>query len=326
METLIIGAGAMGCIFGAALTAGGHAVTFYDVDQNKVDTLNQNGLVITEPNGSQKTYPASAVFLIEDAPAPELAIILVKSYSTAQAARELSLVKKAKTQVLSLQNGLGHISTLAQYLDEKQIFPGVTYQAAYEIGPGQIHHSGNGPTTISPLIRNSHHRTPNSPRLLKNSLSKAMDLACLLNNCGIPAAASTDLKPIRWQKLIVNSAINPLSALHNLPNGELPKNPEIARDMMALVTEGVTVAQKDGVSLNYGEIWANVLETCRATAQNHSSMLSDVTRGRVTEIEAINGSIARLGEQYGVDTPINTCMVRGVVAIHGRNDQIRLNQ
>ncbi|MCL1975585.1 MAG: 2-dehydropantoate 2-reductase [Firmicutes bacterium] len=326
MEILIMGAGAMGCIFGGALSLGGHAVTYYDVDQNKVDLLNREGFVITETDGTQKTYIAKAINLIEDAPAPELVLMLVKSYNTAQAAREVSLVKKAKTQVLSLQNGFGHISIIAQYIDKKQIFPGVTYQAACETKPGQIFHSGNGLTTIAPLIENSRSRNKNSSRLLKNSLAKAMELAYILNNCYIPAAASIDIKPIRWQKLIVNSAINPLSAIYKLQNGELPKKPEIARDMMSLVMEGVTVAQKDGAHLNYGEMWASVLETCRATAQNYSSMLADVEKGRMTEIESINGSIMRLGEQYGIDTPLNARMVRSVVAIHGKNDQMRLNQ
>jgi 2-dehydropantoate 2-reductase len=311
METLIIGAGAMGCIFGAVLQAGGHSVTFYDVDQNKVDVLNRAGLTISEPDGTKKSISAKAISFIEDAPPPELALVLVKAYSTAQAARELSLVKRADTMVLALQNGLGHVGRMAQYLDDKQIFPGVTYQAAFETEPGRVCHNGNGLTTIAPLV--------------KSSLSRAMDLARLLNNCHIPAAASTDIRPIRWKKLIVNSAINPLSAIHKLQNGELPKTPELAHDMMGLVMEGVAVAQKEGVPLNYGEMWASVLEACRATAQNRSSMLSDVEKGRMTEIEAINGSIVRLGEKHGVDTPLNARMVRGVVAIHGRNDRIRFD-
>jgi 2-dehydropantoate 2-reductase len=301
----------MGCLFGAALQEGGHSVTYYDVDQNKADILNRAGLTITEPGGAEKTVAARAVSFIEDAPPPELALVMVKAYNTAQAARELSLVKKASTLVLTLQNGLGHVSRLARYLEAKQIFPGVTYQGACETEPGRVSHNGHGLTTLAPMM--------------KNSLSQAMDLARLLNNCRIAAAASTDLLPLRWKKLIVNSAINPLSAIHKLLNGQLPKNPQIARDMMGLVMEGVAVAQKEGVPLNYGEMWASVLETCRATAQNRSSMLADVEKGLVTEIEAINGSIARLGERHGVDTPLNARMVRGVVAIHGHNDQMRLS-
>jgi 2-dehydropantoate 2-reductase len=312
METLIIGAGAMGCIFGAALQQGGHSVTFYDVAQNKVDALMRAGLTITEADGQETTLAVKAVSIIEDAPPPELALIMVKAYSTAPAARELILIKKPSTLVLTLQNGLGHVGRLAQYLDRKQIISGVSYQAAFETAPGRVNHSGNGLTTLAPLA--------------KSSLSQAMDVARLLTNCNIPAVASTDVKPIRWKKLIVNSAINPLSAIHKLPNGELPKRAEIVHDMMGLVMEGVAVAQKEGVPLNYGEMWASVLETCRITAQNRSSMLADVEQGRMSEIEAINGSIVRLGQRYGVDTPLNARMVRGVVAIHGRNDQIRLDQ
>ena len=313
MEILVIGAGAMGCIFGAALLEGGHAVTFYDVDQNKTDMLNRAGLTIIEPDGAKRTFKSvRAVNQIEDAPPPELALVMVKAYSTAQAARELSLViKKGATPVLALQNGLGHITRMSQYLDEKQLFPGVTYQAAFQTEPGLVYHNGHGLTTIAPRVR--------------SSLSKAMDVARLLNNSQLTAAASSDIRPMRWKKLIVNSAINPLSAIHKLLNGQLPKDPQIARDMMGLVMEGVAVAQKEGVPLNYGEMWASALEACRATAQNRSSMLADVEKGRMTEIEAINGSIVRLGEKHGVDTPLNVRMVRSVVAIHGKNDQIRLD-
>ena len=326
MEALIIGAGAMGCLFGYLLQAGGHSVTFYDVDQSKVDVLNRAGLTISEADGTKKTLQVSAISLIEDAPPPHLALVLVKSYNTAQAARELSLIKKADTWVLTLQNGLGHVSRLAQYLDEKQIFPGVTYQAALETTPGRVIHSGNGLTSLSPLVKSPAPTAKEMETVLEKSLPQAMELARLLDDCRIPAAACTNVRPLRWRKLIINSAINPLSALHKLPNGELPKNPAIVQDMMGLVQEGVAVAHKDGMTINYGEMWAGVLETCRATARNRSSMLADVEKGRMTEIEAINGSIVRLGERYGVNTPLNTRMVRSVVAIHGKNDLIRLDQ
>lgn len=310
MKTLIIGAGAMGCYFGAALTLGGLPVTLYDINQDKVDAINSQGVLMHDLDGTDKTVQIKAVSFIEDAPRPELVLVLVKSYNTGRAGREISLVKNDDTRVLSLQNGLGHVSELSKYVSKRQIFSGVTYQGAYELAPGRVRHTGSGLTILAPL--------------LKSSLNAAMDLARTLNNCQLPAGATTDIDAIRWKKLIVNSAINPLSALHGLPNGQLPKDPQIVHDMMGLVMEGVAVAQKVGVPLNYGEMWASVLDTCRATAENRSSMLEDVTRGRTTEIEAINGSIVRLGEQHGVDTPLNLNMVRGVVTIHGKDDVIQI--
>jgi len=310
MKTLIIGAGAMGCYFGTMLAAGGLPVTLYDVDQNKVDIINSQGIVINDIDGTDKTAAVPAVSAIEDAPPPELVLVLVKSYETAQAAREIGLIKNGDTRVLSLQNGLMHIGELAKYIAKRQIFSGVTYQSAYEIAPGRVRHTGSGLSILAPV--------------LKISLNAAMDIARLLNNCQLPAGATSDIDAIRWKKLIINCAINPLSALHGLPNGQLPKNPSIVHDMMEIVMEGVAVAQKVGVPLNYGEMWASVLDTCRATAENRSSMLEDVTNGRTTEIEAINGSMVRLGEQHGVDTPVNLQMVRGVVAIHGKKDTMRV--
>ncbi|MCL2496268.1 MAG: 2-dehydropantoate 2-reductase [Clostridiales bacterium] len=304
MKILIFGAGAMGCYFGAMLAAGGNPVTLYDIDQNKVDAINSQGILIHDLDGTDKTAAVPAVSTLEDAPPSELVLVLVKSYSTARAAREISLIKTDETRVLSLQNGLAQIGELAKHIAKRQIFSGVTYQSAYEIAPGHVRHTGSGLSILAPV--------------LNISLNAAMDLARLLNNCQLPAGASSDINAIRWKKLIINCAINPLSALNGLANGQLTKNPSIVHDMMGIVMEGVAVAQKVGVPLNYGEMWASLLDTCRTTADNRSSMLEDIAKGRATEIEEINGSIVRLGEQHGVDTPVNLRMVRGIVAIQGK--------
>jgi 2-dehydropantoate 2-reductase len=141
-----------------------------------------------------------------------------------------------------------------------------------------------------------------------------MEIARFFSNHGISAGSTNDFKAVSWKKLVINSSINPVSAIYRIRNGELPKNHEAAMDMAALLVEGVSVAQKAGVPLNYGEMWSSVLETCRNTAENKSSMLRDIESSRPTEIEAINGSIIRLGKKFGVETPQNAAVFRKVIA------------
>ncbi|MDO4581640.1 MAG: 2-dehydropantoate 2-reductase [Bacillota bacterium] len=306
MDTLIIGASAKGCYFAAMMKKAGENVSLFDTNADKVARINELGLRIIELDGSETAVSVPAYDYIEDAPPSELVILTIKAFHTARAARDIAIILHERMAVLSLQNGLGNVEELCQKINKRQVFAGITYQNAYEEDYGVAHHSEQGLTIVAPVV--------------KAALPAAMEQARLFNNCNLSAGATTDLEALRWKKLILNAAVNPLSALHRLANGELPKQPDIVRDMVEIVVEGVAVAQKLGVPLDYGEIWATVLDYCRANAANRSSMLIDVQNGRFTEIEAINGSIVRLGETVGVDTPANMRMMREIVAIHGKRD------
>ena len=299
MRTLIVGAGAMGNYFAASMKRAGIEVVLYDINQVKVDTINQQGIKVLD--GEDQWLAQVPIYAdIDEVPTPELIIILVKSYATERAAREIMWTKDEDTLVLTLQDGLGNAEEIEKHIPKRQVFVGVTYQNAYEVEPGVVKNTGSGLTIVAPRQ--------------KAALPSAMALARLFNNCRIAAGATSDIEPILWKKLIVSSAIGPLSAIYELPSGKLPKNPDAVRDMMELVLEGVMVAQKVNVPLDYGEMWATVLETCRTMADNLSAMLLDVQNGRSTEINAINGSIIRIAETYGIDTPANVRVLRSVTA------------
>ncbi len=306
MKTIIIGAGAMGCYFAAIMKQAGAEVSLYDIDLDKMEQIAKNGVIIREADGSFRQVTVPTYNSLEEAPPADLLIVLVKAYHTARAARDISRVLDDGPMVVSLQNGLGNVEELARRIPKKKIFAGITYNSGYELGPGEILHTANGLTIVAPV--------------LKEALPEAMEQARLLNNCNLAAGATTDIEPLRWKKLIVDSVISPLSAIYKLKNGMLPKNPDIVRDMVELSVEGVAVAQKVGIPLDYGEIWATVLDTCRSTANHRSAMLNDVEHGRFTEIDAVNGSIVRYGELNSVDTPANVRIIRRVVAIQGKRD------
>jgi 2-dehydropantoate 2-reductase len=125
----------------------------------------------------------------------------------------------------------------------------------------------------------------------------------------------SDTASLLWGKLVINAAINPLTALLRVPNGELLERPA-ARELLAeAALEATSVALKQGISLPYPDPVLAVQEVARNTAANYSSMLQDVMRGTITEIEAINGAIVKMGEHFGVPTPVNRMLWRLVKSL-----------
>jgi 2-dehydropantoate 2-reductase len=132
----------------------------------------------------------------------------------------------------------------------------------------------------------------------------AAEVAALLASAGLEAQARADLPSLLWEKLLVNAAINPLTALTGLPNGGLAEDKLLRDLMLAAVAEGAAVAAAEGVALPEDPV-RRAVEVCRRTAQNRSSMLQDLDRGRRTEVDAINGFIVRKAKVYGIPAPVN---------------------
>lgn len=283
----------MGCYFGARLAEAGLPVGLYEHDRGKAVQLARQGFTIFEQDGSSRVVRVPVYCCIEDGPAPGLIIVLVKSYDTDSAASDIARIYSLQSRplVLTLQNGLDNLEKLAAMLGSERLLGGVTYEAAYEQEPGIILHAGSGNTYIAPLD--------------ETATDAASLCAALLAVSGLQALASTaaELELLRWYKLLVNASINPLSAIYRLKNGELAENEQVRGEMMELAREAVTVAEAQGINLDFASVWQMILDTCNKTAANHSSMLSDLERGRKTEIDAINGSIVALAKAAGIATP-----------------------
>jgi 2-dehydropantoate 2-reductase len=200
---------------------------------------------------------------------------------------------------------------------------GVTFEGATLLGPGEVRHAGRGPTLVGACPENG--LTPQPPlptadRGRQERGSEADRLAAfadLLCRAGFDARVVTDIEGVLWGKAIVNAAINPLTALWRVPNGELLANADRRALLVGLAKEATAVATARGITLPYPDPVARVEEVCRATAANRSSMLQDVERGRPTEIDSINGVIVAEGRRLGVPTPVNETvwrLVRGLVA------------
>lgn len=227
-------------------------------------------------------------------------LLTVKAYDTENAARRLGKTHEGRTPILTLQNGLGNVETLYRYFRRRDVLAGATTEAALATGPGSVAHTGKGLTWIGELDR----KPTNRCSMIANAF----------RNAGFKTLVSEKIQGIIWSKAIVNSAINPVSALTRVSNNELLRNSDLKDAALGLVREGISVAKAHGVSPTPSPV-SMLLRVLASSGRNRSSMLRDVETGRKTEIRELNGTIASLGRRLGVPVPLNTLMSELVVGL-----------
>jgi 2-dehydropantoate 2-reductase len=293
---LIVGTGALASLFAARFAAADLPVTMLGNWPEGVRALRDQGVHLVDTDGSESTYPVQVISSPEDHQHFSHALVLVKSWQTERTARQLVDYMQPDGRVLTLQNGLGNREILAHYFGEDHVYTGVTTSGATLLGPGRVHARGIG--TIS-LLDHGEMRV----------------YADWFQHAGFSVKTFSDMEGLIWGKLVVNAAINPLTALLGVPNGELLKL-NTARVLMAnTAREVAAVSTAKGVPLPFNEPDVEVEEVARQTAKNHSSMLQDIQRGAPTEIDAICGAIVETGTQLGVPTPINDTLYQLVKAL-----------
>ncbi len=303
MRYAIVGAGAMGSLFGGLLGRSGEDVWLIDSWLEQVEALKRNGLVLEDGTGAlgggEVAVKVQAASSADEVGPVDVVLFFVKSYSTAEAARASGALMGPSTVALTLQNGLGNVEALEAELGFGRVLAGSTTCGATFVSPGRVRFAGKGPTVVGELDGK---RT-----------DRALAIAKSLNRAGLEASVSDDIRATIWGKVLVNVGINALTALTGLRNGELLNYEETRLVMRSAVEEAVAVARARGISVPWADPVAHVVEVAKATATNRSSMLQDVDRGRRTEIEAINGQIVREARLAGLAAPVNevlTALVR----------------
>ena len=292
MKIVIVGAGAMGCLYGAKLSAmESNQVTLLDVWQEHVDAINVNGLEMEEKGETLNYSQLMATSNPASVGPADLAIIFVKSTLTAAAMESNRAVFGPDTIALTLQNGLGNVDIISSQVGPDHVLAGTTAHGATMLGPGKIRHAGFGKTIIGELDG--------------QPTERIQQINSLFLDAGLETEISDNVVGLIWDKLLVNTGINALTALTGLENGKLLDYPEILQLMEEAVGEGMEVARAAGIQLNIPDGIAHTKEVCLATAPNRSSMLQDITNGKQTEIDMINGAIVREGLRTGIATPIN---------------------
>jgi len=300
LKIAIIGAGAMGSLFGSMLSKVSE-VSLIDINHDHVEAIRKNGLKVENMDGSSSTFNLMITNRPEElSHRVELAIVFTKSCNTRDAAYTARAILDPGGTALTLQNGIGNLEVIHDVLGPENALAGVTSHGGTFLGPGFVRHAGIGPTHIADM--------PSKKTLIQN-------IARIFNAAGIETSLSDNVNSLIWGKLIINVGINALTAICRVPNGVIGKTSECIDIMKDAVSEAVAVADALGVTLPYDDPVAQVKKVCDATAANQASMLQDILKGARTEIGAINGAIVDKAEALKISTPVNRFLYRIIKAI-----------
>lgn len=291
MRVCIIGCGAIGSLFASHLgRLEDVEVWAYDPYEPHVEAINKNGLKLT--GLSDITVPVNARTDAGEIPECQFGIIAAKTLHT-RAAMEATAPIFRDGAVCSVQNGIGSEEIIAEYVP--RVILGTTFPAGHVTAPGVVNHDTGGKSWISPFL----------PKAA--TMDEVQQLADALIRGGANIVVMEDARGALWTKLIFNSASNAMGALTRLPHGVACDQPGVRQVMRALVNEGNAVADALGVTLDSDP--DALIDFGREKAYQHPpSMLTDVLNERATEIDALNGGIARLGEELGIATPLNAAI------------------
>ena len=283
---LIVGTGALASLFAARLTHAGFGITMLGTWREGIDSLNENGVRFVDSEGNEARFAVHATDDPRECADAKYAIVLVKAWQTERVASQLKDCLAKDGLVLTLQNGLGNYETLTHQLGANHVALGSTTTGATLLGPGHVKVGGEG---IISLEQNQ-------------ALSP---LEAGLKSAGFNVQSVEDAQSLIWGKLVINAAINPLTALLRVKNGELLERPSAKELMQQLAFETAQVAHAENIQLPFVDPVDAAENVARKTSANTSSMLQDVLRGAPTEIDAICGAVVNAGEKNGIETPVN---------------------
>jgi 2-dehydropantoate 2-reductase len=287
MKAGIVGAGALGSLFAHYLDEQLIDFVIYENNNETVNEISQNGLTLIKGSTTRTINPsisASPEILSE----AEIIFIFVKSYSTEEAVKSISGHIKNNCIIVSLQNGLGNIEQIKNFIDPRAIVYGTTTMGAAKQslstvisgGPGIINIGGDDKSNVL----KTHH---------------------VLNSAGLNSYIVENPDFYLWHKAVINSGINPLAAILNITNGEIRTNKFASMLQENIIRESVESAAANNIKMDFIEILNTARDVCEKTSVNRCSMLQDITSGRKTEIESINGKIIEFGESKGASLPCN---------------------
>jgi 2-dehydropantoate 2-reductase len=293
-STAVVGAGAVGSFFGAMLARAGHDVTLIGRAPH-VQAITHRGLSL-QMAGRVETVRVAASTDLAAIGSADLVLFCVKSTDTEAVARQIEPLLGAHALVLSLQNGVDNAATIARHV-KQTVVPAVVYVATAMPEPGVVTHHGRGDLVIGPLDA-----AAGRDLTLSERLQAVVDLFAAAQ---VPVRISPDVMGELWSKLMVNCAYNAISGLAQLPYGAMAALPAIVEVQRAVVREVVAVAQADGQHLPLDAALEAMDRIARAMPAQLSSTAQDMARGKPSEIDHLNGFVARRGAELGIATPVN---------------------
>jgi 2-dehydropantoate 2-reductase len=289
MKVAVVGAGAMGCLYGAALHRGGAEVVLVDVNADHLAAINTNGLELDTRAGVER-LPLPGRRPEEMQEPLDLILLFTKTFHTDTALEGVAAAIGPGTFVLTLQNGLGNDQAVARHVARDKVIAGVSTLPSDLAGPGRVRSHGEGGSQIYPAFG--------------GDPAFAQEVADILTAGGLPTTLAPDIQAAIWGKAIFNATMNTLCALTRRTPGFLGAHEESRALIHAAVEEGVAAAHACGVAADGAKIHALTQVSVTDHADHEASMLQDVKAGRRTEVDAIAGAIVRAAAAKGVACPV----------------------
>jgi len=306
MNICVIGAGAMGALYGGLLAKSGVSVSFLDTWPEHVAAIRSDGLHLDGITDDIR-IPVPATTDPGEIDPADIAFIQTDANSTRAAAESARRVLKDSGYAVTFQNGIGNIETLVDVLGEARVVGGLSYHSAEPKGPGHVTHTHAGPTWLGEIDG--------------RESARIRALSELLAAAGFKPVIVDNIIGYIWNKFIHNCAINALCAVTGLRVGEIPRTPEADRLQTRIIAEALDVVRAKGIGLPDHDPMATIKAFCK-TKFNKPSMLQHMEMGKRTEIDALNGAVVREGQTLGVATPYNDALAMLTKATEAHRRQV----
>lgn len=304
MRVAIVGAGVLGSIFGSLLSRAGFGVTLIEVLEERVRLIERDGLWLRMPDGERLHTRLTVTGDPSRIGVQDLVMVCVKGYHTDAAVRGALPMVGPDTLVLSVQNGLGNLETIAEAVGAARVVGGITAHSGMPVGMNEVRYVGG----LGPLLVIGPYDGMSRP-----SLERVIED---FRRAGLDVERVDDINRVIWKKLIANVATNCVAALTGLTGSQAVAHEPLVALIRGLADELALVARAKGIDLpELQDPGAFALKAFGSTRDNKVSMLQDVEAGRPTEIGNLNEVIVREGRRLGLPTPYNEAvswLVRGV--------------
>lgn len=301
MKITILGAGAMGSLFGGYLSLH-NDVWLVEIDQKKVDKINRDGIRIREPEGEKVFYP-TAVSDTDGLGEMDLVIVFVKAmYSVSALERNRRLIG-ANTYVMTLQNGAGHERTILKFADRSHVIIGTTKHNSSIIDVGHINHGGGGSSSIG---------------LLDGKSDRIQNIADNFSLCGFETDVSDSVRKSIWKKLFINVSVSVMTGILQTDLDFLKDSIHAWRLVERLIREAVAVADADGMEFDEEEVIRDVRTLVENAHNGYTSIYADLHNGTRTEIDTINGTVITEAKRLKVPVPAHEFVMELVHALEDK--------
>ena len=302
MKIIVIGAGAMGSIYGGHLSLC-NDVTLVDTNAALVEKINHDGLVLEE-NGVSNVYKPKAQIKADSSDKADLIILFTKSLYSKSALDGVRPAIGPDTYLMTLQNGAGHERLLSQYVDREHIIIGTTEDNGAVLSLACVHHGGRGVTNIG---------------LLSGEDGKILhDIKECFDESGFDVKIHSNIQRLIWDKLMTNASLSVLTAILQCDMSYIAANENARGLCLKLIDETVSVANAMNLGFDVDEVIKKVLSTSESNKGGYTSIMMDIKNSRRTEVDTISGAVVAKAHELGISVPCMEMAVELVHALEGR--------